>query len=303
MSEIRIHIDRCDQMEVAGWADRNGPLSSLDIELNGQWIGSVAPISYRRDLEQAGLGDGRRAFSYPLFSYLVPGENVIMIKFNKETLFENKIIEIPIDHPDAYQISKRRWQGDEAALGLTWGVLMTGDSLWELYQQVRPSRSTDRILEVGPGYGRLLKTALQRKIPFASYTGVELSAARVKKLTEEFGTEAIRFYQGDIETWRGGSNFNIVICSSTFEHLYPDCKKSLKNIKAHLESDGNVFIDFICADYSSALFEENGTYIRIYSYSELLNLFQSLFKDVTITTCTLGDWGRGPVERFVVVAK
>jgi SAM-dependent methyltransferase len=304
MSGIRLHVDRCDRTEIAGWADRDGAVSSLDIELNGKWIGSVAPIAYRRDLEQAGLGDGKRAFNFSLSQYLEQGENAINVKFGGAALFTgNVIIGLPLDHPNAHQIAKRRWEADEVAPGLTWGRLMTGDSLWDLYQKRREFSTTDRILEVGPGYGRLLKTALNRNIPFASYTGVELSAARVKKLTEEYGAETIRFYQADIERWNGKLRFDAAISSATFEHLYPDCKLALQNIYNLLLPNGHALIDFISADYNQSGFEEDGTYVRIYSHEELLNLFRRLFNDVAVETCTLGEGAQGPVERLVVMAQ
>src|SRR5205823_4510329 len=130
-----------------------------------------------------------------------------------------------------HNISQKRWSGDEPVAGLTWGNMMTGDSLWLVYQKYRQFTSDDKILEIGPGYGRLLKTALQHKIPFHSYTGIELSMSRVERLNDEYADQNIHFVQGDVETWTGASEFTVVICSSTFEHLYPDCRKALLNLK------------------------------------------------------------------------
>src|SRR5690348_14405723 len=83
-------------------------------------------------------------------------------------------------------VSQKRWSSDEPAPGLTWGSLMTADSLWALYQKHHEFKAHDKILEIGPGYGRLLRTALEYRIPFQSYTAIELSKSRVDRLCHEF---------------------------------------------------------------------------------------------------------------------
>lgn len=213
-------------------------------------------------------------------------------------------------------ISQRRWSGDEPAEGLTWGSLMTGDSLWDLYEKYREFSSHDKIFEIGPGYGRLLKTALDRKIPFHSYTALELSKSRVDRLHREFDLKNVYFIQGDVDTWVDSSKFDVVICSSTFEHLYPDCQTALRNVHQHLAPEGCVFIDFIGQTRRQILghfgvnvprkilyFEPSGTYIRIYRQDELAILFGECgFMVRAIETCTLGAGSRGPVNRLLVVA-
>jgi SAM-dependent methyltransferase len=181
---------------------------------------------------------------------------------------------------------------------------MTGESLWDIYQRSRTFRSTDRILEIGPGYGRLLKTALERRVSFASYTGVDLSPARVQKLNDQFGSGKIRFFVGDIDTWHGTEKFDVVICSSTFEHLYPDCRKAIENISTQLAADATMFIDFINVEQSRTFFEPDGTFIRMYSQAEARDIFEQVDQigDVAIKPCTLGQGEKGSVERFVIIA-
>lgn len=209
-------------------------------------------------------------------------------------------------------ISRRRWSGDEPPAGLTWGSLMTGDSLWTLYEKHQFFTPSVRILEIGPGYGRLLKTALNRKIAFESYTALELSKARVDRLRREFDLKNVHFIQGDIDTWRPLCTFDVVICSSTFEHLFPSCSQALTNIYQYLAPRGVVFIDFIRnvqrKVFSNLIrkivyFEPNGTYVRIYLKDELARLFvEHGFMVRAIDTCMLGEGKRGPVNRLVVVA-
>jgi SAM-dependent methyltransferase len=213
-------------------------------------------------------------------------------------------------------ISQKRWSGDEPAAGLTWGSLMTGDSLWVLYEKYREFSSRDKIFEIGPGYGRLLRTALERKIPFHSYTGLELSQSRVDRLRREFPFENFQFVQGDVDTWTTSSRFDVVICSSTFEQLYPDCRTALRNVHQYLSADGSAFIDFIentrrhifrnlgiNLPKKIVYFEPDGTYIKIYPKSAFSPLFAECgFTVRAIETCTLGKGNHGPVNRLVVIA-
>ena len=189
---------------------------------------------------------------------------------------------------------------------------MTGDSLWSLYEKYQPFAPNVKILEIGPGYGRLLKTALKRKIPFESYTALELSEARVDRLRLEFDLSKIRIIQGNIDTWKHPCTFDVVICSSTFEHLFPNCRQALTTVYHHLAPTGVVFIDFIGnlqwkvfrnLTWKFVYFEPNGTYVRVYPKEELAKLFaEHGFMVRAIDTCVLGKGRRGPVSRLVVVA-
>lgn len=221
--------------------------------------------------------------------------------------------------------SQTRWSGDEPEAGLTWGRMMDGESLWSIYETHHDFKETDSILEIGPGYGRLLKTALKRGVSFERFVGLELSAARVERLNAEFGSPKISFVAGDADRWRGDKAFDVVICSSTFEHLYPDCRIALQNIRGQLAPGAVVFIDFIGSIPRRVLgmdptpfakflgkvlgirlkyFEKSGTYIRIYFENEL----RAIFKDAglavqAIDSTVIGEGETGPIKRLVVIAK
>jgi SAM-dependent methyltransferase len=225
----------------------------------------------------------------------------------------------------SHSLSQRRWAGDEVPAELTWGRVMSGDSLWTLYQRYRQFTANDAILEIGSGYGRLLRTALELKVQFRSYTGLELSEARVDRLRQEFDLDTVGFVAADIDTWTSTSRFDVVICSSTFEHLHPDCRAALHNIRHHLAPGADVFIDFIGSvprrvfgidlasltskliqkmKFSARWFEPDGTYIRIYPVRELRDIFAECGYAVrAIEICTLGVGKGGPVIRLVVVAQ
>lgn len=306
MSELRFYIDRCDPSAIEGWIDQDGAVAAIEITINGRWACTLAPVAYRADLAAEGVSDGRRAFSFPLGGRLSLGQNLIAVRCNGRVLYENRVVFIDAaqaESAEAHALAQTRWRGEETPAGLTWGRLMTGDSLWDLYQRHRRFGSADHLLEIGPGYGRLLKTAVERAIPFASYTGLELSPARVSRLRREFALPNVAFVEGDIDAWSGPRNYDVVICSSTFEHLHPDCSAALRNIHRQLAPGGQVFIDFIAADTPSRAFEPGGTYIRAYDRDEIVALFaQCGYAVRAVETCLLGIGALGPIERLVVVA-
>jgi 2-polyprenyl-3-methyl-5-hydroxy-6-metoxy-1,4-benzoquinol methylase len=222
-----------------------------------------------------------------------------------------------------HETSQQRWTGDEAPEHLTFGSVMDAESLWTLYQRHRDFSAADRILEIGPGYGRLLKTALARDVPFASFSGLDLSHARVARLNAELGSDRVAFHQGDVDRWRGGP-FDVVICSSTFEHLHPDCTAALRNLRGQVSANATVLIDFV-GNIGRRVFGidptpiawlvagvgirlrysyRDGTYIRIYAERELSKIFrESGFRVRAIEPCLIGKGQYGPIRRLVVVAE
>ena len=87
---LRFQIDRCTAAEVVGWIDDDGPIHSIDVELDGKWICSVSPSIYRPDLSAAGYGDGKRGFAVSLSSYLecCPGPNRLVLRCNRTIFHE-----------------------------------------------------------------------------------------------------------------------------------------------------------------------------------------------------------------------
>jgi trans-aconitate methyltransferase len=131
--------------------------------------------------------------------------------------------------------------------------------LWDIFQRLHRFRAADRVVEFGPGYGRLIKTAIERKIPCESFIGVDLSQTCVVQLTTEFETDRrFTFVEGDVNTWTASGQIDVVLCSSTFEHLYPDCRRALLNLRAQLASGTSVFIDFVKYDHARRWFEPDG---------------------------------------------
>jgi SAM-dependent methyltransferase len=313
---LRFWVDRCDREEISGWIDEDGPVESISIELDGKWIATLSPTMSRPDLVEHGMAE-RRGFAFPLEGYFGESEAIatISLRANGNEFFRRDLLPARIDlrSGDAgkaddrlLQLSQVRWKGDEPEAGLTWGAMMDGRSLWQVYSRARTFQHSDKILEIGPGYGRLLETALENSVPFASYVGVDLSEARVARLSEKFGDKRIQFVVGDINNWRWHEPFDVVICSATFEHLFPDCQSALANIRRQVAPGATLFIDFIYSDESKSTFEEdkNGTFLRWYSEQELRSIFHNRgYTVLDVVSCVLGTAVDGDeIRRNVLIA-
>jgi hypothetical protein len=110
MALTRFYVDRCEPDLVAGWIDQTGPTSRLTIKINGEWVCDLSPTQYRADLREAGLGDGKRAFSFSPEGYLSGPINKISLSLDgKEIYFKivksigNKIIRVN-SKPDKEQL-------------------------------------------------------------------------------------------------------------------------------------------------------------------------------------------------------
>jgi SAM-dependent methyltransferase len=306
MVATRFHVDRCDPDQVAGWIDQEGPVSTVTIEVNGDWVCDLSPTQFRADLLDAGLGDGRRAFCFLLTGYLTGSSNKISLRSQGVEFFCKYVVSPESETSQRLlEYSQRRWKGDEPDEHLTWGTVMDGTSLWTIYRSRREFYDSDRILEIGPGYGRLLSTAIALAVHFSSYIGLELSESRVLKLNSRFQRRNVAFVAGDVNYWRSDKIFDVIICSSTFEHLYPDCRMALRNLRTLLVADGWTFIDFIYSQKSWLGFEENTAFVRCYTESELHDIFrESGFDLIDIIPSVIGTADTGePVTRNVVIAR
>lgn len=140
----------------------------------------------------------------------------------------------------------QRWRGDDRAdAGLTWGVILEGDSFFGELEKHLERWQGINILEIGPGYGRLLQSLMRLHSAFGHYVGLDISPVKVEKLRRRFGSDLVSFEVGDCRTWRGNpvAPFDLIICSSTFEHVRPDFSHALKNLIMFLKRDGAFAFD------------------------------------------------------------
>jgi SAM-dependent methyltransferase len=319
------YVDTASSTLVSGWVHdptRSSQPLFVDIEINAERIARLKACLYRGDLQRLGFGDGHVAFAFDPSHYLRGGENQLRVYFAGTDEIVDGGIHVLLNvegcqtqqETETHELldrSQARWRGDELEQRLTWGAMMTGDSFVDVMQKHHSFTGAENLLEIGPGYGRLLNCILQRRIPFARFIGLELSAPRVDRLARRFPMPNVQFLQADILQDTPAERIDIVLCSSTFEHLFPSMAKALDNIRAMTAPKAQLFIDFIISDGDDALqvsrayFEDTTAYIRIYSRAELDSMFkQAGFQVMEVRNIVLGKDSHGKdVRRALVVAE
>jgi GT2 family glycosyltransferase/SAM-dependent methyltransferase len=186
--------------------------------------------------------------------------------------------ELP-DHA-RWEHSRERWRRAQPDARLTWGTELEGDAFIErasTHGAFGPGRT---VVEVGPGYGRLLRAALEAGVEFGRWTGVDLSADIVRYLREEFADPRVAFVNADAEKVTLDEPADALISSLTFKHLYPSFEAALANLAGGLRAGGVVVIDLI--EGERAFFEPDGvTYIRWYTRDQVTEIFHRAGLDVT----------------------
>lgn len=316
------HLDSAGESGLNGWAHTDSlPNLSVhvDIVINRRRVSKLLADSYRSDVEAAGFGNGRKGFWFNPFEYLAFPENLVEVYisgtdhllYNGRQIIRNFSVKEDTPPLDPRSKAESRWRHNEEDPSLTWGSIMTGDTFFdevEKHFRFAPDVST---IEIGPGYGRLLKTMLQREYPFGAFHGLNLSAERTSKLSRQFTDDRIHFETGNCSDFIFTESFDVAFCSATVEHLFPSIEQTLMNLRAMMKTNGMVFIDFIMQDetlsVSKAYFEEEsrrGAYIRIYSRQELERFFdQAGFAIVAVHPIVLGTGPQGEsIKRALVCA-
>ena len=93
-------------------------------------------------------------------------------------------------HEDTRARSTSRWRETTPNLGLTWGLELSAApfiTAVEKHGGFKGGGSNGpRVLEIGPGYGRLLGGAIDMGMPFERWTGLDLSEKNVAHLSAKF---------------------------------------------------------------------------------------------------------------------
>lgn len=318
---LRGRVDSLTERQIHGWAADDSDLKRqlfVDVFINSLLIARVRASAWREDLRREGWGDGRHAFYFDPSPYLQAGKNIVQIRhsatgFQLESGMATLIglHECSFDGLDEtaaqrlLALSQERWRGSEPDEDLTWGEIFTGHSFIAALRQHYDFQPEHHICEVGPGYGRLLKTILEQRLPFRKYTGVELSIDRVAKLQARFPHDAVEFVQGDVNTVKLPEKADLVICSATFQHLFPDFSRALRNLLDHNTKDRCwLAIDFPQADDAmidrgQAFEHAKHAFVRRYSADEIRQLFSLCgIPELSFDSIVLGRARFGEVRRI-----
>jgi SAM-dependent methyltransferase len=162
---------------------------------------------------------------------------------------------------------KERWINVGPQPGLTWGRWVSGRPFIEKVEQ--HGVFGGNVLEIGPGYGRLLQAAIELGVRFKHWTGVDLSAQNVNSLARQFPQAT--FIEGDIEIIDLDVRFDGALSSLTFKHFAPDFVVALSNVATHLEPAGRVAFDLL-EGKRTTVEADKGNYLRWYERDEIERL-------------------------------
>ncbi len=170
--------------------------------------------------------------------------------------------------------SKARWKASSPDEKLTWKMDLKGDAFIEKVAGYDAFKEDTAILEIGPGYGRLLKAINKLQLPFGKFMGVDISPNQVQYLEKEFGNEHIKYINADAESVKLEDQYDMLISSLVFKHIYPSCEKAVRNLAQYMKPGGRLFIDFI--EGQRRFFQDDGvTYIRHYTREELQEMMEA----------------------------
>ncbi|HWY37087.1 MAG TPA: class I SAM-dependent methyltransferase [Bacteroidia bacterium] len=172
---------------------------------------------------------------------------------------------------DVWSRSRQRWENTAPDAGLTWGKEITGDAFIEKAIAYKVFGKDKVILEIGPGYGRLLRSMQKKDVAYKNYIGVDISEEVCDYLRKEFTKNNIEIIHADVEKLKLPVKVDVVISSLTFKHLYPTFEKAILNLNNNLNSGGLYIFDLLEGEGSS--FENDGkTYIHRYTQKEVIEI-------------------------------
>jgi SAM-dependent methyltransferase len=214
-----------------------------------------------------------------------PGGSPPVLPVLAEPWFQRVVIERAIPtlrsklRPREFNLARAdsvsRWVGTSPSTGLTLGVELSGDTFIDFLARHYTFNSDSRLLEIGPGYGRLVRSLIARGLPFHSYVGLDLSGRNVEYLRGAVTDRRVRFEQGDVDSFAGTDRLDLAFASLTFQHFYPTFEQHLEHLVRRLSPAGVIAFDvlerrwfFPFAEYFEIKHGAT-TYVRAYRPGEL----------------------------------
>jgi CBS domain-containing protein len=170
--------------------------------------------------------------------------------------------------------SKIRWRESRPGKALTWGIELSGEAFVAKAESYGAFGPGNAILEIGPGYGRLLRSILDRELQFERYVAVDLSATNVRHLKRLFDREEIEVIQADIEQVSLDETFDVVLSSLTLKHMYPSFEAALRNVARHLNPGAKAIFDL--KEGESTRYTPDIDYMRVYSRPEVEEILSAV---------------------------
>jgi len=170
------------------------------------------------------------------------------------------------------------WSSSQPTGTLTWGKVITGDAFAEAAARYGLFAPEHSILEIGPGYGRVLRACLDRSLPFAQYVGLDISEENLGHLRDTFDDPRVSFVHGAAETHAFDQRFDAVLSSLVFKHMYPSFADGLANVVAHANPGCRFCFDLAESTAIDRLrgrqrmFIDNDLYVRRYSRQEVRDM-------------------------------
>jgi SAM-dependent methyltransferase len=171
-----------------------------------------------------------------------------------------------------WERSRTRWRKAKPDPGLTWGQELTGEAFVSKVESYASFDNETTVLEIGPGYGRILRSFLARGIPFKEYYGLDISEQNVEYLQKQFPQPAVHFIRADIAGAPLPFRFDVGFSSLVFKHLYPSFEAALRNCSRYMSPHGRLIFDLIEGD-QRRWHPQNNTYVRQYERKEVLEIF------------------------------
>jgi SAM-dependent methyltransferase len=164
--------------------------------------------------------------------------------------------------------ARNSWADTPPDPALTWGLELTGDAF---VTKAVEHGLHGTVLEVGPGYGRLLEAATRLQAPFERWLGIDLSPQNVEHLRARWPEH--EFVVADAETIAVEEPVDTILSSLTFKHVFPTFEPLLQNLAGSVTDDGVVVIDLIEGRHLRHFEPHRGNFIRSYPKSEIRAIF------------------------------